>query len=459
MNLVAPFVRSADSRLADNFSGLVLVPGDDGFETVRRVHNGMIDRHPAVIARCSGSADVVDALAFAIEHDLEVAVRGGGHNVAGRAVCDDGMMIDLSLMKGTWVDPAHRRIRVQAGVTWGEFNRATQLHGLAATGGAVSSTGVAGLTLGGGFGFLMGRYGYTIDNLLSVELITATGDVIQASHEDNAELFWGLRGGGGNFGIATGFEFALHPVGPTVHGGLIAYPVSATKEMLGFYRDLTADLPDELTLVAGLTHTPDESGTKLAVIQACHCGSPLDASSALEQIKAFGKPVVDNLGPLSYTALNRMLDPGFPKLALNYWKSCFIDELGEDVIAILNEQFTRCLSPMSKLIVEHFHGAVLRLDPSATAFPHRSQGYSILIIAQWRDGEQCEENIAWARETHDRLAPYARNGAYSNYMDDDENRIRVRQAFGSNFPRLQKLKDRYDPTNVFHRNQNIPPSR
>jgi FAD/FMN-containing dehydrogenase len=459
MNLIAPLGRSALSPLADDFSGLVLLPGDDGFEEARRVHNGMIDRHPAVIARCVGNADVIDALAFAIEHDLEVAVRGGGHNVAGRAVCDDGMMIDLSLMKGTWVDPARRRVRVQAGVTWGEFNRATQLHGLATTGGAVSTTGVAGLTLGGGFGFLMGRYGYTIDNLLSVELVTATGDVVQASHDDNSELFWGLRGGGGNFGIATSFEFALHPVGPTVQGGLIAYPIEAAREMLGFYRDLTADLPDELTVVAALTHVPDGSGTKIAAMVPGHCGPAGDAVAALEPIKAFGTPVVDNLGPISYSALNQTFDAGFPKLVLNYWKSCFIDELSDEVIRILDEQFARCPSPTSRLIVEHFHGAALRPGPSDTAFPHRSADYSVLIISLWRERARDEENIAWARETHDRLAPYSRDAAYSNYMDDDESMARVRQAFGENFPRLQTLKDRYDPANIFHRNQNIPPSQ
>ena len=458
MSLTALLDQSIVSPLAEKFSGSILLPGDDGFETARRVHNGMIDRRPAVIARCIGSADVADALALAIEHDLEVAVRGGGHNVAGRAVCDDGMMIDLSLMKGTWVDPKRQRTRVQAGVTWGEFNRATQLHGLATTGGAVSSTGVAGLTLGGGFGFLMGKYGFTIDNLITVDLITANGEVVQASDEENSELFWGLRGGGGNFGVATSFEFALHPVGPTVHGGLIAYPISAAKEMLGFYRDLTTDLADELTIVAGLTHTRDGSGTKLAAMLAGHCGSPGEATSALRPIKNFGTPVADNLGPLSYTALNQILDPGVPKLDRYYWKSCFIDELGDDVIRILDEQFARCPSQTSKLFVEHFHGAALRPDPSDMAFPHRNAGYSILIISQWQDGEHNEQNIAWARETYDRLAPYTQDGAYSNYMDDDEGMTRVRQAFGDYFPRLQILKDRYDATNLFHRNQNIPPS-
>ncbi len=268
-----------------------------------------------------------------------------------------------------------------------------------------------------------------------------------------------VRGGGGNFGIATSFEFALHPVGPTVHGGLIAYPVNTAREMLGFYRDLTANLADELTVIAGFTHARDGSGTKHAVMMAGHCGSPEQAISALKPIKDFGSPVADNLGPLPYTALNQLLDPGVPKLDLHYWKSCFIDALDDNVIRVLDEQFARCPSHKSQLFVEHFHGAALRPDPADIAFPHRNPGYSILIISQWQDKDRNAQNIAWARETYDRLAPYTQEGAYSNYMDDDEDMMRVRQAFGENFPRLQKNKRQYDPSNVFHRNQNIPPTR
>ena len=458
MNIITPIDRSIIAPLEESLSGHILLPGDGGYDTHRRIHNGMIDRRPAVIARCIDNADVTDTLAFALEHDLEIAVRGGGHNVAGRAVCDDGMMIDLSLMKGAFVDPKDRRIRIQAGATWGEFNRATQLHGLATTGGAVSATGVAGLTLGGGFGFLSAKYGHTIDNLRAVELITANGEVVQASDEENPELFWGLRGGGGNFGIATGFEFDLHAVGPTVHGGMIAYPFDAATDMLRFYRALTADAPDELTVLAGLTHTQDGSGTKLAAIVPCHCGMPRDAAASMEQIKSFGTPIAGDLGLVSYSALNQTFDTGVPKLDLYYWKSCFIEELSDDVIAVLEEQFARCPSRKTKVFVEHFHGAALRQEPSAMAFPHRDEGYSILIITQWTDPADNDRNIGWARETYDLLSPYSREGAYTNYMDDDESMARVRLAFGDNFPRLQKLKDRYDPANIFHRNQNIPPS-
>jgi FAD/FMN-containing dehydrogenase len=458
MKLATRIDRSALSQLKDSFSGRLLLPGDDGYEVARRVHNGLIDRHPSVIACCWRSADVIAALDFAMQHELQIAVRGGGHNVAGRAVIDDGMMIDLSQMKGIHIDPSARRVRVQAGVTWGEFNRETQLHGLATTGGAVSSTGVAGLTLGGGFGFLMGRHGFTIDNLNSVELVTAGGEVLHASKEENRELFWGLRGGGGNFGVATSFEFALHAIGPTVNGGVIAYPINRSKDMLRFYRELVSGSPDELTIAASLTRSPDGSGQQLAAMLVCHCAPVDEAKASLHSIRAFSTPVLDRLGPLSYTSLNQMLDPGFPKLALNYWKSCFLCELSDDVITVLREQFARCPSPMSKLILEHFHGAALRPKPTDMAFPHRDPGYSVLIISQWSDPKDNPQNIAWAKETFAALAPLTRHGAYSNYMADDEPLSGVKRAFGENFPRLQKLKDVYDPGNLFRNNQNIPPS-
>lgn len=458
MKAAAPIDPAALSQLAEIFSGQLLLPGDDGYEEARRVHNGMIDKHPAVVARCVGVVDVVEALGFAIENDLEIAVRGGGHNVAGRAVCNAGMMLDLSPMKGVHVDAASRSARAQPGVTWGEFNRETQLYELASTGGLISSTGVAGLTLGGGFGYLMGKHGLTIDNLKSAELVTARGEVLRVSDDENPDLFWGIRGGGGNFGVVTSFEFELHSIGPYVDGGMIAYPAQKATDMLRFFRDFTSDLPDALSMLASLTHAPDGSGTQLAAMLACHCGGQAESRLPIESIKAHGASVIDQLGPIAYTTINTILDNAFPKLALNYWKSSFIAALTDEVIQILIEQFRACPSPMSKLILEHFHGKAVEPKPVETAFPHRQAGYNVLIISQWRDPHDSERNIAWAKATYAALEPYMRSGVYSNYMSDDEPAARVQMAFGENFQRLRELKLRYDPENRFHLNQNIPPS-
>ena len=459
MSLAAQLNDEQLTAFRDTLSGPVLQPSDPDFDDVRRVHNGMIDRRPAMIARCLNTADVVDALALGIGHDLEIAVRGGGHNVAGRAVCDGGLMIDLSLMKGIWVDPARQCVRAQAGVCWGEFNRATQLHGLATTGGAVGTTGIAGLTRGGGFGYLMGKYGYTVDNLLSVELVTVDGEVLTASENENVELFWVLRGGGGNFGIATSFEYALHPLGPTVHGGLIAFAGEDAAKTLAYMRSAADDPDDDMTAVCSMTHAPDGSGRKLAALLVCHTGDENRANLALDRVRAVAPTVVDGLGPIAYTELNPLLDPGFPKLALNYWKSCFIADLTSEVVEILVQQVAICPSTMSKLIVECPHGEALRRSASSTAFPHRARGFSVLILAQWQSSADTEVNIAWARETFARLRPHTRSGAYTNYLGDDESTNRVKDAFGSNFDRLQALKDRYDPRNILHLNQNIPPSQ
>ena len=306
----------------------------------------------------------------------------------------------------------------------------------------MSSTGVAGLTLGGGFGFLKGKCGLTIDCLRSVELVTAGGDVLCASEAENEDLFWGLRGGGGNFGIATSFEFDLHAIGPMVHGGMIAYPFEAARDMLAFLRDLNASASDDLTIVGGLTHTRDGSGTKLGALVSCHCGTAGDASATLERIRTFGTPAMDGLGQISFSAVNQIFDEGVPKLDLYYWKSCFVERLSDEVIEILWDRFACCPSDKTKIFIEYFHGAAVRPDPSAMAYPHRTEGYSILIVTQWTDPADNERNIEWARETYGQLMQHARESAYTNYMDDDESLARVKQAFGDNFPRLQKLKDR-----------------
>jgi FAD/FMN-containing dehydrogenase len=325
-------IAAAAAELAGQFTGQLLQPGDAGYDEARKVHNGLVDKRPALIARCRGVADVADAIALAHRLGLEVAGRGGGHNVAGRATVEGGLMIDLAPMKGIHVDPARRTVQAQGGVTWGELNRETQLHGLAVTGGVVSTTGIGGLTLGGGLGWLMSKYGLALDNLVSVEIVTADGKVRQVSEAAEPDLFWALRGGGGNFGVATALEYRLYPVGPTVTGGLVAHPFAAAHDMLRFYRDVTASLPDDLTVFAGLIHAPDGSGTKLAGMVACHSGSPAEGEAAMRPLKGFGSPVVDALGPIPYCQLNAMLDAAYPKGALNYWKSSFLARLSDAAI-------------------------------------------------------------------------------------------------------------------------------
>lgn len=444
--------------LSESFSGALLRPGDSGYDETRRIHNGLIDKRPKVIACCAGTADVVQAIRFAREHSLEISVRSGGHNVAGRAVCDGGLMIDLARMKGLYVDTRDRTARAQPGLTWREFNRETQLHGLATTGGVISTTGIAGLTLGGGIGYLMGRHGLTADNLRSAEVVTADGEVLRAAEDENSELFWGLRGGGGNFGVVTSLEYQLHPVGPEVTGGLLAFAFEDAREVLRFFRKFTSSLPDEMVMFCGLIHAPDGPGTPLAAIIPCHCGSLTDGRSAVLPLKAFASPVMDTVDAIQYTRMNMMLDAGYPKGALNYWKSGFLADLSDEVIDVLIEQFSRCPSPMSGMILEFFHGAVTRVSVTDTAFPHRTSGYNLAIVSQWRSPGETDANVAWARETFAALEPHMAGAAYVNYLEEDADLARVRTAYGPNFERLRAIKDRYDPENLFHLNQNIPPS-
>src|SRR5262245_32654704 len=327
-----PSLGEAATELAARFSGELLQPGQPGYDEARRVHNGLIDKRPKLIARCRGVADVVDAVNLARTLGLEVAVRGGGHNVAGRATVEGGLMIDLSSMKGIHVDPHARTARADGGVTWAELNRETQLHGLAVTGGVVSSTGIAGLTLGGGLGWLMSKYGLALDNLRGVELVTAEGKVKRANKDEEPDLFWAVRGGGGNFGVVTSFEYQLHSLGPTITGGLIAHPFDRARDLLRFFRDSTRSLPDEQTIFGGLVHAPDGSGVKLAIMATCHCGSLTAGEKAMQPLKQFGSPVIDAVGPMPYCQLNGMLDSAYPKGALNYWKSSFLRQLSDEAI-------------------------------------------------------------------------------------------------------------------------------
>ncbi|MEA3109166.1 MAG: hypothetical protein QOI88_3771 [Gammaproteobacteria bacterium] len=455
--MAASSLVSAVSELAKTFSGQLLQPSDMGYDVARKVHNGLIDKRPALIARSRGVADVVDAIRLARAEDLGVAVRGGGHNVAGRATIDGGVMIDLSLMKGLYVDPRARSARAQGGSTWNDFNRETQLHGLATTGGVVSSTGIAGLTLGGGLGWLMGKHALALDNLLSVELVLADGRVVRADENENDDLFWALRGGGGNFGVATTLEYRLHEVGPAITGGLIAYPFEDAWDVLRYFRDVTAKLPDEFTVFGGLVHAPDGSGAKLAAIVLCHCGTLVEGERAVQPIKAFGKPAMDAIAAMPYSQMNSMLDAGYPQGALNYWKSNFLAALTDEAIRTMIDCFAKCPTPMGQLLIEHFHGAVTRVGPTATAFPHRAPGYNLLVLSEWMDPAQNEACIKWARDSYGALQPFMGTGRYVNYFDDDEQDEAVVTAYGPNYRRLQQVKTAYDPENFFRMNQNIPP--
>jgi FAD/FMN-containing dehydrogenase len=443
--------------LATGFRGELIRPGDGAYDVARRVHNGMVDKHPALIARCLETSDVADAVRFARESGLEISVRGGGHNVAGRAVTDGGAMIDLSQMKRVQVNPEERTARAQGGVIWRELNHETALHGLAVTGGVVSTTGIAGLTLGGGLGWLMGKHGLAADNVLSIELVTAEGEVLNVSADGDADLFWALRGGGGNFGVATWFEYRLHPLAQVV-GGIVAHPFEAAKDALRFYRGFGETVPDELSVMPALIHAPDGSGTPLFAFVICHAGSSDRAEADLRDLLAYGSPVLEQVGPMPYPTVNTMLDDGFPAGALNYWKSSFLRALTDESIEALVERFASCPSPMTGIVLEHFHGEVTRIGKTETAVPHREPGFDVLIASVWTDPADTEANVGWTRETYNALAAHLAGRRYVNYLDDDDRDDAVRAAYGPNYARLAEIKRRYDPDNVFRLNHNIAPA-
>jgi FAD/FMN-containing dehydrogenase len=443
-------------EVTGSFNGELLTEADNGYEAARRVHNGLIDRRPGLIARCANTADVRDAIEVANAANAEISVRGGGHNVAGLAVSEGGVMVDLSNMRGIHVDPANRTARAQGGVTWNEYNRATHVHGLATTGGVVSTTGVAGLTAGGGLGWLMGRYGLSIDNLISAEVVLADGRVVTASEAEDSDLFWAIRGGGGNFGVITSFEFTAHPV-DVVTAGIAAHPLDTAVEVLDMYHQFTKNLDDDTTAFCGLVHAPDGSGTKIVATPVCHCGDATKAESDLRPLREFGPPLLDMIGPMPYPAVNTLLDAGFPKGAFNYWKSAFFTELSDAAVRTMVDAFEAAPSIMSGMVIEHFHGEVTRIAPTATAFPHRQPGYNLALIGEWDDPANNDENIAWVRQTFAALEPYMAPQVYVNYLGADD-ADRVPNAYGPNYDRLLQLKRHYDPENRFRLNQNIDPS-
>ncbi len=437
--------------------GPVLTAADSGYEEARHVWNGMIDRHPPLIVRATGNADVIAAVNYARENGLAVSVKGGGHSAAGTAVSDTALMIDLSLMQGVHVDAKARTARVQGGATWGIFDREAQVHGLATTGGVVSATGVGGLTLGGGFGWLLGKHGLSIDNLISCEVVTAAGELVTASESENTDLFWALRGGSGNFGVVTSFEFRVHPVGPIVTGGLAAWPIDNAASVLDFYKGFIASTPDDLTAFFAQTGAPDGSGNFICAVLAVHAGDLAEGARLVQPIKDFGPPMLDALGPIPYTAHQSLLDAAFPAGEQVYWKGTFLRELSQGAIDVLIEQGKRLPTPACGLVLEHFHGAVHRVAPDATAFGQRGAEFNVAIVGQWHDAVDADRCIAWARETFDALQPFSTGGVYVNYLGVGDDTSRVRDAFGANYERLTAIKQQYDPGYLFRANQNIAP--
>ena len=436
--------------------GPLLQPNDAGYDDARIVWNGMIDRRPALIARCAGVADVIESVNFARNNHLLVSVRGGGHNITGYAVNDGGIVIDLSQMKSVRIDLAKRTARAEAGLTWGEYNHETQAFGLASTGGVVSTTGIAGLSLGGGLGWLMGKHGLTCDSLLSADIVTADGRFLTASPTENSDLFWGLRGGGGNYGIVTSFEYQLYPVGPTVLGGMVIYPMAQAKEVLRFYREFARSCPDALTAWAALMTSAD--GDPVVAVLVNYMGDIEEGERLVEPVRKFGSPVVDTIGPMSYCELNSMLDGAFPYGEVKrYWKSSFLKDLGDEVIDILVDGASAMLSPMSMVGFFHVHGAATRVGPEETAFGLREDQWDYDIISQWDDPKETDTHIQWTRDFFNRVEPFTSGGVYVNHLDADEG-DRIRGAYGNNYERLLALKNKYDPTNLFRLNQNIKPT-
>jgi FAD/FMN-containing dehydrogenase len=448
----------SDDRLREfavGFKGNLLTPDSAAYESARKVWNGMIDRRPAAIARCSTVADVQSAIRFARESSIPLAIRGGGHNAAGLAMCDGGLVIDLSGMRDVVVDPARRTAHAGGGATWGDFDRATAAHGLATTGGAISSTGIAGLTLGGGLGWLMRSCGLTCDNLISAEVVTADGQLLHASATENADLFWGLRGGGGNFGVVTTFEYRLYPVS-TVLGGMLLYPLSRARDVLRLYRDVTRSAPDELTVFAAMMHSPD--GVPVVALAICYNGPIADGERAIAAFRAFETPIAGEVGPIPYTALQTMLDAGFPSGLHVHWRSEFVSSIPDDLVEAAVSAFEKVPSPLSALMFEQFGGAVSRVGRDETAFDQRDSNYNFVIVSRWADPAQAQPNVAWARSTSEAAKPFTNGHVYVNYIGAGEAPDRVRAAFGADkYDRLVALKRKYDPTNLFRINQNIAP--
>jgi len=453
------------SELEQALRGTLVRASDPAYDDVRAIWNGAHDRRPALIARCAGVADVIRALEFARSEELRVAVRAGGHSIPGYSSVDGGMVIDLSPMQGIQVDPRRRTVRVQPGATWAALDHETQAFGLAVTGGLVSSTGVAGLTLGGGIGWLMRKHGLTCDNLIAADVVTADGRLVRTSQADNAELFWGLRGGGGNFGIVTSLEFRLHPVGPMITGGAVFYPGERAGELLRVYRDWIATAPDELTTLVNLLTCPpapflpeEWHGRPLVAVVGMYAGPHDEAERALRPLRELGAPVADLFGPMPYVAMQSLIDPLWGPGASSYMKAGFMRGLDDETIDTLVAQHASVTSPKTEMHVQHLGGAVARVAADATAFGERDAPLLVNIVAGTHTADGFDDAVAWAQETYGALTPALTGGAYVNFLSS-EGEERVRAAYGAEtYRRLVALKDEYDPDNVFRLNQNVRPS-
>jgi FAD/FMN-containing dehydrogenase len=450
--------------LDDRLRGSLLREEDPGYDEARAVWNAMIDRRPALIARCTGTADVMAAVNFARERDLRLSVHGGGHNVAGDAVCDGGLMIDLSPMNDVRVDPAAQTTRVGGGATWGAVDHETQAFGLATTGGIVSTTGVAGLTLGGGLGYLARKHGLAHDNLRSMDVVTADGERVRASEDENPDLFWGMRGGGGNLGIATSFEFDLHEVGPEILNVRLLYPYEAVPDMLRFYRDFMADAPNEVQLYAALLKGSPEYGVPeplhgktLFAFRGLYAGDISEGKDVFEPLREFGDPLADLTEPIPYTVHQKQADDLYRAGHRNYWKANVYTDLSDELIEAVVEYIDPIPSPYTTAFFEWMEGTIAEPRPDATAFPHRDKAFSFTVAPKWTDPARDDEMIEWARSFHRALEPYAADGAYVNYLDQDET-DRVSAAYGDRYERLRALKEEWDPDNLFRMNQNVEPA-
>jgi FAD/FMN-containing dehydrogenase len=454
-------------QLRFNFRGELIRPGDADYEHARLVSNGMFDRRPAMIMRCTGTADVVAAVTFTREKNLPLAVRGGGHAVAGYGTCDDGIVIDLSRMRGVRVDPAAATVRAQGGATWGDVDRETQVFGLATPGGVVSTTGIAGLTLGGGFGILSLKHGLSCDNLISADVVTADGRVLVASENENEDLFWGLRGGGGNFGIVTSFEYRLHPV-REMHVALILHDPANALDLLRFYRDQVMSAPADLALMAVFMTVPQEPpmpifppeilGKKVVGFLAAWPGAAEEAEKAFQPLRTFGEPAFELVLPLPYTMLQQIQDEDSPFGTRWYWKSAYMKELPNEVLETLAARAPTAPSPRASVLIIRLGGAIADVPDDATAFPLRDAGFIVQMDSTWEDAAGDEESISWTRGLHEAVAPHAMERTYVNFIGD-EGSNRVASAYGpEKYARLVALKQKYDPENLFRINQNIPPA-